>query len=372
MFVLAIAVAFLLAGSLIYCLLVVFAARNYLSQKIPAAHSSDPISVLKPLSGADEGLEANLRSFFEQDHPEYELLFAVSGPADPAVPVVRALIEKFPSRTARLLITGEPPYPNAKVHSLERMVAEARYDILVMSDSDIRVAPEFLRFIAAEFSAPRVALATCLYRALAGASLWSQLEAEGMNTEFLAGLLVARLIEGMRFAVGPTIAARKQALAAIGGFAKLKDYLAEDFIMGKFAAQAGMGVILSRNIVQHRIGSQSLRASISHRLRWLRSTRRSRPLGYIGQLFTHPLPFALLLWILHPAWWPALIVTAALRALAAWSTCAWILRTRPRWHLLILQDFLTFLFWWAGFFGNTIVWRGRRYHLYPDGRFELR
>lgn len=372
MFALAIAVALLLAGSLIYCLLVVFAARNYLTQKIPAAHSSAPISVLKPLSGADEGLEANLRSFFEQDHPDYELLFGVRDPADPAVPLVQALLDEFPSRTARLLITGEPPYPNAKVYSLERMVAAARYDILVMSDSDIRVAPGFLRSIAAEFSDPRVALATCPYRALAGASLWSQLEAEGMNTEFLAGLLVARLIEGMKFAVGPTIAARKQALAAIGGFAKLKDYLAEDFIMGKFAAQAGMGVILSRNVVQHRIGSQNLRASISHRLRWARSTRRSRPLGYVGQIFTHPLPFALLLWALHPAWWPVLIVAAGMRALAAWSTCAWILRASPRWHLLFLQDFLTFLFWLAGFFGNTIVWRGRRYYLYPDGRFELR
>ncbi len=372
MFALAIAVAFLLAGSLIYCLLVVIAARNYLAQKIPAAAPAAPVSVIKPLSGADEGLEANLRSFFEQDHPQYELLFGVSDSADPAASVVRALIEQFPTRAARLLITGAPPYPNAKVYSLERMVAETRHDILVMSDSDIRVPPGFLRSIAAEFSDPQVALATCPYRAMAGASLWSQLEAEGMNTEFLAGLLVARLVEGMRFAVGPTIAARKQALAAIGGFAKLKDYLAEDFIMGKFAAQAGMGVILSRNIVQHRIGSQTLRASISHRMRWVRSTRRSRPWGYVGQLFTYPIPFALLLCVLHPGWWPALIPAAALRALAAWSTCAWILRTRPRWDLLVLQDILTFLCWLAGFFGNTIVWRGRRYYLYPDGRFELR
>ena len=277
MFALAVALAFLLAGSLIYCLLVVVAARNYLAQKVPPAASAAPISVLKPLAGADEGLEANLRSFFLQDHPQYELLFGVRDSADPAAAVVQALIAKFPTRTARLLITGEPPYPNAKVYSLERMVVEARYDVLVMSDSDIRVQPGFLSSIAAEFGDPGVALATCPYRAVAGASFWSQLEAEGMNTDFLAGLLVARLVEGMKFAVGPTIAARKQALAAIGGFTKLKDYLAEDFIMGKFAAQAGMGVILSRNIVQHRIGSQTLRGSISHRLRWVRSTRRSPP-----------------------------------------------------------------------------------------------
>jgi len=371
-FALAIITAVLLAGSLIYCVLVVVAARSYLAQKIPPAQHPAPISVLKPLSGVDEGLEANLRSFFEQDHPEFELLFAVREESDPSTDVVRALMKKFPARAARLLITGEPPYANAKVYSLERMVAEARHDILVMSDSDIRVAPGFLRSIAAEFSDPRVALATCPYRALAGASFWSELEAEGMNTDFLAGLLVARLVEGVKFAVGPTIAARKQALAAIGGFTKLRDYLAEDFVMGKFAAEAGIGVILSRNIVQHHIGSQSLRSSISHRLRWLRSTRRSRPFGYIGQIFTHPLPFALLLWILHPAWWPALPVVCILRELAAWSTCAWILDIRPRWHLLAAEDFLRFFFWLAGFFGNTIVWRGRRYYLHPDGRFELR
>ncbi len=364
--------AFLLAGSLVYCVLVVVAARSYLAQKIPPAQHPAPISVLKPLSGVDEGLEANLRSFFEQDHPEFELLFAVRDLADPAAAVARSLMEKFPRLPARLLITGEPTYPNAKVYSLARMVTEARHDILVMSDSDIRVERDFLRSIAAEFSNPRVSMATCPYRAAAGKSLWSQLEAEGMNTDFLGGLLVARLVEGVKFAVGPTIAARKQALNAIGGFDKLRDYLAEDFVMGKFAAQAGMGVILSRNIVEHRIGSQSLRTNISHRLRWLRSTRRSRPSGYVGQLFTHPLPLAILLCTLHPAWWQALIVAGALRALAAWSTCSWILGIRPRWRLLLVEDFLRFVFWLAGFFGNTIVWRGRHYFLHPDGRFEPR
>jgi ceramide glucosyltransferase len=371
-FALAIGAALLLAGSLVYCVLVVVATRSYLSQRIPAPGQPTPISVLKPLAGADEGLEANLRTFFEQEYAAFELLFAVREAGDPAVSIVQALQREFPGRPARLIVTGEPPYPNAKVYSLERMVVEAQYDLLVMSDSDIRVNPGFLGSVAAEFSDPGVALATCPYRAVAGASLWSRLEAEGMNTEFLAGLLVARLVEGVKFAVGPTIVVRKQALAAIGGFARLKDYLAEDFVMGKFAAEAGLGVILSRNIVTHHIGSQGLGANAAHRLRWGRSTRRSRPAGYIGQLVTYPLPLALYAWTLHPAWWPLLIVTAAVRALAAWSTTAWVLGSRPRWHLLVLQDFLSFVFWLAGFFGNTIVWRGRRYYLYPDGRFELR
>ena len=223
------------------------------------------------------------------------------------------------------------------------MLSEAKHDLLVMSDSDIRVEPGFLRAIAAEFSDPGVALATCPYRAVAGPSLWSKLEAEGMNTEFLAGLLVARLVEGVKFAVGPTIAARKSALEGIGGFAAFKDYLAEDFVMGKFAAKAGFGVILSRNIVRHYIGSESLRANASHRLRWARSTRRSRPLGYLGQVFTHTLPLALVVCAVRPAWWPILVLAGALRAVAAWATCSWILGIRPRWGLLVFAGYLGFL-----------------------------
>jgi ceramide glucosyltransferase len=212
---LAIIAACLLAGSLVYCVLIMLAARSYLAQRVPADDHPDPISVLKPLSGIDEGLETNLRSFFEQDHPEYEILFAVREAHDPAAGIVTALQREFPSRAARLIVTGEPPYANAKVFSLDRMLAEARYDLLVMSDSDIRVAPSFLTSIAAEFSDQRVALATCPYRAVAGRSLWSILEAEGMNTEFLAGLLVARMLEGVKFAVGPTVVARKSAASTL-------------------------------------------------------------------------------------------------------------------------------------------------------------
>jgi ceramide glucosyltransferase len=372
-FVLAIVLGCVLAGSLVYCVLIVVAARQYLSQETATASSPlQPISVLKPLSGIDEGLEENLRSFFEQDHPQFEILFAVRDAGDPARAIVEKLQKQFPGRASRLIVTGEPPYPNAKVYSLDRMLAEARHELLVMSDSDIRVAPGFLKSIAAEFSDPAIGLATCPYRAVAGESIWSKLEAAGMNTEFLAGLLVARMLDGVKFAVGPTLAARKNVLAAIGGFNVLKDYLAEDFVMGKFAAEAGFGVILSRTIVEHRIGSESLSKNIAHRVRWGRSTRRSRPMGYIGQLFTYPLPLALLVCMAAPDWWPALIPTALLRAVAAWSTSEWILHTPENWLLLVAQDILSFLFWIVGFFGNTIVWRGRRYYLYPDGRFELR
>ena len=193
-------------------------------------------------------------------------------------------------------MTGEPPYPNAKVYSLDRMLQAAQYDLLVMADSDIRVTRGMLATIAAEFQDARLGLATCPYRAVPGRSFWTTLEAVGLNTEFIGGVLVARMLDGMKFALGPTIAARRATLEGIGGFDAVKDFLAEDFVMGKLAAARGDGVILSSYVIEHHIGAQSLGANLRHRLRWNRSTRRSRPAGYVGQVFTNPLPLALLLW----------------------------------------------------------------------------
>lgn len=193
-----------------------------------------------------------------------------------------------------------------------------------------------------------------------------------MNTDFWASALVARMIEGMHFAVGPTIVARRRVLEAIGGFPRLKDYLAEDFVMGKFAAEAGHGVILSSYVVEHHIGSTTFRQNIAHRIRWARSTRRSRPLGYAGQLFTMPLPLAFLACLVAPSWWPALLPLAfALRGLAAYTVSAKVLRSKINWLLLPIEDLIAFFFWIGGFFGNTIVWRGRRYRLFADGRFQF-
>jgi ceramide glucosyltransferase len=251
------------------------------------------------------------------------------------------------------------------------MLSAAANDLLVMSDSDIRVAPDFLRILAAEFQDSHLGVATCPYRAVPGPSFWSRLEATGMNTDFWGGALVARMLEGMRFAVGPTIAARRSVLLDVGGFARLKDYLAEDFVMGKFAAEAGHRVILSSYVIEHHIGSATFSESAAHRLRWARSTRRSRPAGYIGQLFTMPLPLALLVCVLSPSWWPVLPISMLVRAAAAYSVSRRLLRAKLNWFLLPIEDLMGFCFWLAGFFGNTIAWRGRRYRLFGDGRFEL-
>jgi ceramide glucosyltransferase len=361
---------FILFGSWVYSVLQVIAAGRYLSVHPPALRSREPISILKPLAGLDLDLESNLRTFFEQDYPAFEILFALRGPDDPAASLVARLQRDYPRVSSRLIITGEPRYPNPKVFSLEQMLSAAANDLVVMSDSDIRVTPNLLQTIAAEFQDRQLGVATCPYRAVPGPSLWSRLEATGMNTDFWGGVLVARMLEGVRFAVGPTIAARRHALDSIGGFERLKDYLAEDFVMGKFAADAGHGVILSSYVIEHHIGDATLTENIAHRVRWARSTRRSRRAGYIGQLFTMPLPLALLVCVLSPGWWTILPATLAVRALAAYIVSARVLRAPINWLLLLIEDLIGFVFWFAGFFGNTIQWRNRRYRLFSDGRLE--
>ena len=361
--ILTVVVLLLLVGAVVYSFLSIVASRRYLSVRPSVVNPAEPISILKPLAGLDLGLESNLRTFFEQDYPAFEILFAVRNEQDPAIEVVTRLQGNYPNVPSRLIVTGEPPYPNAKVYSLDQMLSSAKNDLVVMSDSDIRVTPDL--------QSTKVGVATCPYRAVSGASFWTKLEATGMNTDFWAGALVARMLEGMHFAVGPTIVPRRRVLESIGGFTRLKDYRAEDFVMGKFAAEAGHEVILSSYVVEHHIGSASLPENISHRVRWTRSTRRSRPAGYAGQLFTMPLPLALLTLIVAPAWWPAAVAAVIVRAFAAYTVSARVLKARINWLLLPIEDLLGFCFWLAGFIGNTISWRGRRYMLYPDGRFEL-
>lgn len=365
----------LLLGSWVFCILTIIAAIRYRLVRPPSLVTCEPISILKPLHGLDEGLEENLRSFFSQDYPDYEILFAAREASDPALALVERLRLDYPDIPVRVFVTGEPPYPNAKVFSLQRMMAEASHDLLVMSDSDIRVTQSMLRTLAAEFQDPNLGVATCPYRAVPGGSLWSVLEAIGMNTEFWGGALTARMVEGgVKFAVGPTIAARRAVIQAVGGWERLSQYLAEDFVLGQFAAAAGFGVILSSYVIEHRIGTQALRPNFAHRLRWNRSTRRSRPAGYVGQIFTNPLPIAFVLLLFHPEAWAAALATCILRGTAAFVVSEVILRDpvcRIWWPLILWQDLLSFMFWVAGFFGNTIVWRNRQYRLLPDGRFEL-
>jgi ceramide glucosyltransferase len=363
----------LLAGSLVYCFLTMVAARNYLRMPPLRRASREPVSILKPLYGADEGLEENLRSFFRQDYPSFEILMTVRGENDPEALTAKRVMEEFPLVPARLMVTGDSPRPNGKVFSLQQMFLQAKHDILLMADSDIRVTPEMTRVIASEMHDPAVALVTCPYRAVPGKSIWSRMEAVGMNTEFLGGVLVARLLDGMNFALGCTLAVRREALESIGGLKALQNFLAEDFMMGKLVAMAGGNVVLSSYVIQHWIGGQGLRVNIRHRLRWARSTRRSRPWGYAGQVFTNPLPLALMMVTFAPRLWPLAAITVAFRAITAWAVAGQVLEdplTAKEWYLLPLQDMASFLTWIWGFFGNKIEWRGRRHTVLPNGMFD--
>lgn len=375
MVILIAALSLLLAGSLVYCVLVVIATRRYLRAARPAPAAAPAISVLKPLCGNDEGLEENLRSFFVQNYPTYEILLGVHREDDPSAELARKIIDEYSGKVeARLVITGESPIPNAKAFSLNRLVREARYDLLVMSDSDVRVQTSLLSSLASEFADTSIGLLTCPYRAVAGQSLWSRLEAVGMNTELLGGVLVARMMEGMRFALGCTVAVRRSVLDHMGGFAYLQEFLAEDFVIGQRAAELGHGVLLSSCIIEHRIGSQGFATNLGHRLRWARSTRRSRPAGYWGQIFTYPLPWALLLWAAYPMAWPVVPLTVALRCAAAAATARYVVHdplTQRQWWLLPVQDILAVLVWISGFAGDTIVWRDRKCTVLRDGRLHV-
>ncbi len=375
MVILITALAVLLTGSLVYCVLIVVATRRFLSATLPAPGNKPPISILKPLCGHDDGLEENLRSFMVQDYPEYEILFGVHRPNDPAVAVVEKIIGEFSGRiSARLIITGESPIPNAKAFSLNRLVREARFDVLVMSDSDVRVTPSLLSHLAQELQDDHVGLISCPYRAVPGKSLWSRLEAIGMNTELLGGVMVARMLEGMRFALGCNVAVRRSVLEDMGGFGYLQEFLAEDFVIGQRAAELGHGVLFSSYVIEHRIGSQSMMHNLGHRMRWARSTRRSRPLGYWGQIFTYPLPLALLLCAVYPAAWPVLFLTLIMRAGAAFATAGNIVHdpiTQKEWWLLPVQDVIGFFVWISGFVGDKIVWRNRKCTVLRDGRLHV-
>lgn len=362
-----------------YYVLVLLAARQFLRrrrERKTRVGEAPVISVLKPLAGDEPELAENLGSFFRLSYPRYEVLCATRDGDDPALAIAREVRSDYPDSDAQLLVAGESDRPNAKVHSLAAMTAVAEGDLVVVSDSDIRAEPALLWELAKDFEDPAVGVVTCPYRAVPGSSPWSRLEALGMNTEFWSGVLVAQFLAPMNFAVGPTMAVRKSCLDAIGGWDAFGDFLAEDFEVGRQARLAGYEVRLSTHAVEHRIGSQTLRENLVHRLRWRRSTRRSRPVGYWGEIFANPLPWALLLPLAASGatWsWAALGTCVVLRAAAALVVGGSVLGdSLPWWRLwlLPLQDGLSLLVWVAGLFGSRIVWRGRSYKLSRDGRLR--
>ncbi|MBI3934404.1 MAG: bacteriohopanetetrol glucosamine biosynthesis glycosyltransferase HpnI [Acidobacteria bacterium] len=370
-------------GSLVYCGIALYGAVRFLKMRRRGALETalksftPPLSLLKPLHGLDRELEENLRSFCLQDYPTYEILFSVREQSDAAVELVRRLEQSFPMIPMRLLVLGEPHYHNAKVHGLEAMAEAAAHEILVITDSDVRVGPDYLRSVVAPLSDPKAGMVTCISRGAAGSSLWSRLEALSMNTHFIPGILAAWVLIGIKFSLGPTMVIRKKTVDGLGGFRILGDYLADDFVLGEKVARSGMSVALAGAVPDHLVCNETSGASFRHRLRWERSSRRSRPAGYVGQVFMHTFPLALLTWAVAPAGSllaPALFAgSLGMRWLLAWATCRGVLRDkdyRRDWWLLPFQDLLSFVIWCWAFFGREIEWRGARFRVLRGGKLE--
>jgi ceramide glucosyltransferase len=334
-----------------------------------ASEFTPPISILKPIRGLDRETYENYASFCRQDYPEFEILFCVSDENDPAIPEIERIIRDFPSRSIRLLIGSEPVGVSDKVNKLCRMAREARHDVLLVSDSDVRVEPAFLRAVAASFRDPSVGGVTCLYRGLAGISVPAILEALGNTADFAPGVLVARMLGGLDFMLGAVMATSKQQLAAIGGFESMVDYFCDDYELGNRIAATGRRVVLSGFPVSVVYPRETLGEAFRHQLRWNLSIRYSRPWGHFGLLFSQGLPWAILAAVIAPSAAIAggyLGAYLVLRCALAYVTGAWGMQdetVRERWRLLPLRDLFAFAVWMASFFPQRIHWRDREFYV---------
>jgi len=335
-------------------------------------------SVLKPVGGIDFGSYENFASFCQQDYPDYEILFATNDNADPAVPIIQRLIGDFPERRIRLFVGAEYLGANRKVNSLARLVQEAQHEMLVLSDGDVRVGPNYLREVIAPFADGDTGAVTCFYRAIAEKNLGAELEAIGAASDFFAGVLMANGMEGMSFALGASIATTKRWLGKIGGFAAFADMIADDYELGHRIAKAGGRVALSREVVWTMYPAQTARGFWNHQLRWARTVRLCRPASYFGLLLTHGLPWAVLAAIVAPAGWIGaayLLAYLVLRLTMAWTVGVWGVGDevlRRKFLLIPFRDVLNFGVWLASFASNRITWRGHEYALRKGHMIPLR
>ena len=335
-----------------------------------------PVSLLKAVHGLEPNLEENLESFFRQDYPEFELIFCAREANDPALQVAQRLAEKYPDVRARILTSGQPPWTNAKLYSLEQMWRAAEHDLLVISDSDVHVGPDYLREIIKPFSDLKVGMTTCIYRGLPAGGFWTELEALGFSVEMTAGVVVADLLEGMKFALGPTMVVRRQCVKAVGGFGFMADYCADDYILGNRIAESGMEVVLSHYSIDHMVFHHSFLASMRHQVRWMRSTRFSRPKGHLGTVLTYAMPFGVLGFIAglasgHPAVGWTLLCAAFLnrmiQSIAAGYVVAQDRRALWRCWLYPVRDLLSAILWLGSYLSAKIDWRGETYRLTAGG-----
>jgi ceramide glucosyltransferase len=346
-------------------------ARRQLAS-IPDDVDLPPVSVLKPVHGLEAQLKENIESFFQQNYPAYEVLFATDSASDPALEVIREVCARYPHIPSRALVI-EAQWPNPVVQAFHSMTEAAAHEILVTTDSDVEVTPNYLREVVAPLIDRQVGMVTCVYRGKNVAGFFSGLTAIGMSVEMTAGVLVANLLEGMKFGLGPTTVVRKDSLASIGGYAALKDYMAYDFSIGNLIAKAGYKVVLSSHVIDHVVNQKSFVRMWQNQLRWAQTTRYSRPKGHFGTGLIFAMPYGLL-GLLAAAllghWRIGLLllgVAVINRIVEAWLV-GWLVVRDPRvrrapW-LYPLRDLLGFVVWFASYLKLRYVWR--------DSRFELK
>jgi ceramide glucosyltransferase len=335
-----------------------------------------PVSLFKPLHGAEPDLEAHLATFFEQDYPAYEILFGARIASDAGLAAARRVAARYPHIPVKFVLTGEPWHINAKVCTLELMERAAAHDIFIISDSDVRVEPNYLREVVALFADKKVGATTCLYRGVAERGVWAKLEAAGMSIEMTSGVLAADLMEGMQFTLGPTMATRRSCVREIGGFAMLGPYCADDFVLGNAIAANGHRVVLSTHVIDHLVLNSDFVDSQKHQIRWMKSTRFSRPKGHFGTSLTFGVPFGLLacftaMLLHHPLLGLGLLAYGVIsRVVLAMIVGAAVVEERHllRTSLLFpLRDLLGFFYWAASYGSNEIVWRNQIYRLASGG-----
>jgi ceramide glucosyltransferase len=362
-------------SSSIYYLLCLWSAAVFLRGRFDSCGADThtrqlPVSILKPLKGVDPEIYESFRSHCRQDYSDYEIIFGVNDPADPAVASVKQLQQEFPDRAIQLVVSPNILGPNVKVSNLEQMLPTVRYEYLLVNDSDIQVDSDYLGRVISPLNDERVGMVTCLYRGIAASTLFSRLESLGISTDFCPGVLVARQLEhGLRFGLGSTMAFRRADLDRIGGFKSIVDFLADDYELGRRIATLGRQVVLSDVVVETHLPGYDLRGFLSHQLRWARGVRDSRAAGYVGLASTFGLMWGLLAVLAaHAApWsWVVLGITMFLRLAVALKIGKSVLHdasvVKNLW-LVPLRDLFAVAIWISSFAGHSVTWRGDTFHL---------
>ena len=340
-----------------------------------------PVSVLKPVHGNEARMKENIESFFRQDYPHYEILFAADEPDDAAIPVIQEIAARYPHIPSRIVVTGQPLWPNAPNYCFYRLTELAAHDILVTSDSDVEVGRTYLRDVVPPLLDPKVGAVTCIFRGKSGGGVWAALDAIGQSVEFTAGVLIVNLLEGMKFGLGPTIALRKDSIGKIGGYEAVREYLSNDFVVGNFIHKAGFEVVLSNHVVDHVSPPMSFRKMWERQLRWAMGTRYSRPKGHLGTGLTFAVPYGLLGLIAatllgYPMLGVALFVASLLNRMIQCWIVGWDAAHDPVAKAAVLlyplRDLHGFIIWCASYLSKRSLWRDNNYVLLKGGRLVAR